>query len=140
MKYAPALSAKREGKYLSDCLKQSPWNCSQPFNLPDKVIIAERPRAKVLAVVRQDAVVGFAQARARPRHHFATVEALRAASNPDGVASSETLERNLFHRSAPEPVCKTSVVNDASVADVDAVVRVERARCDEMRRKWGFGA
>ena len=34
---------------------------------------------------------------------------------------SETLERNVFHWSAPQPMRKAGVVNDAPVADVKAV-------------------
>jgi hypothetical protein len=59
------------------------------------------------------------------------------ASNPDAVAVSEALERSVLHRSAAQSVRKTGVVNDASTADVDAMMRVERARCDETRSEWG---
>jgi hypothetical protein len=124
----------------ADCPKHHSWNTTNTLDLPAAALVAKRPYAKMLAIVRQNPVVGFAQARERSRHHFATIEALQVASNPDDVASSETLERNLFHRSAPEPVCKTSVVHDAPVADIDAVVRVEPTRCDEVRCERRFGA
>jgi hypothetical protein len=59
-------------------------------------------------------------------------------SNPDAASMSETLERNIFHRSAPRSVCRTGVMNDAAIADVDTVVVVERARSDEMRGERRF--
>jgi hypothetical protein len=37
---------------------------------------------------------------------------------------------------APKPVSKARVVNDAPVADVDAVVVVEGARGDEVAGEW----
>jgi hypothetical protein len=61
-------------------------------------------------------------------------------SNPDAVAVGETLERYVFHWSAPKSVSKSSVVNDTTTADVDAMVAVERARGDEMRGEWGLPA
>jgi hypothetical protein len=42
-------------------------------------------------------------------------------------------ERNFLHRSSPQAVSKTGVVNDAAVADVDAVMTVERTWGNEMR-------
>jgi len=53
-------------------------------------------------------------------------------SNPDAAAARETLERNDFHRSAAQPVREARVMNDPTAADVDAVMVVEGARCDEM--------
>jgi hypothetical protein len=110
------------------------------FDLAAPPLIAQRPGAEVLAVVGQDAVARFAQARECALHHFATIEASVLGLNAHGSATRETLERNLFHRSAPQPVCKTSVVNDATIAGVDAVVGVERARCDEVGGERGFAA
>ena len=87
----------------------------------------------MLAVVRQDPIALFAQARTRPFHHLATIEEWQLISNPDFVAMSEILERDIFHRSAPQSAGKAGVVNDAAVADVNPMVTVEPARGDEMR-------
>jgi ornithine carbamoyltransferase len=80
------------------------------------------------AVVGQEVIATFAQSRACPLHHLATIEESPVRSNADLVAMREALERNLFHRSAPQSVRKAGVVNDAPVTDVDAVMRVERPR------------
>lgn len=105
---------------------------TNPFDLRASPFVAQRPRAEVFAVVAQQPIAPFAQPRARALHHFTTIEASLLRLNPDSSAVRETLERNLFHRAAPQPVCKTSVVDDTSIADVDAVVRMEGARRDEM--------
>jgi hypothetical protein len=59
-------------------------------------------------------------------------------SNPDAAALREALERNVLHRSAPQSEGRTGVMNDSTIADVNAVVTVERSRADEMRGERGF--
>ena len=66
----------------------------------------------------------LAQSRARPLHHCATIEAAQIMSNSDAVAMREALERNVFHRSATESVREAGIVDDAPIANVDAVMRV----------------
>ena len=61
-------------------------------------------------------------------------------SNSDAAAVREIFERNVFHRSATQSVAKPSVMNDATVAGVDAVVAVQRARSDEVTGESGFFA
>jgi hypothetical protein len=80
----------------------------------------------------QEPVAGSAQTRDCSRHHLATVEASLPGLNADDSGACETLERNLFHRSEPRPVCDTWVMNEPSIANVDAVVHAERSRCDEV--------
>jgi hypothetical protein len=92
----------------------------------------------MLAVVREDPIVAFAEARACPLNHCATIEGSLVVPYPDRMALSEALKGNVLHWSTPQSVCKAGVVNDTPVADVNAVVRVERARRDEMGRKWGL--
>jgi hypothetical protein len=104
--------------------------------LPAAILSTQRPYTEMLAVVRQDAIALLAQSRARPLHHFATIEELQLMSNPDFVAMREILERNVFHRSTPQSAGKTGVVNDAAVANVNPVVTIEPARGDEMRTEW----
>jgi hypothetical protein len=52
------------------------------------------------------------------------------------MAMREALERNVLHRSAPPTARETGIVNDAPVAHIDAVMRVESAWCDEVGREW----
>src|SRR5215469_11006780 len=92
------------------------------------------------AVVAQDSVAGFAQARSCALHHFATVEAPHVKSYVDFTAASEVLERNVLHRSAPQSVGQAGVVNDSPAADIDAVMAIEQTRGDKMGSQRGFFA
>jgi len=105
---------------------------TKPLDLAAAALVAQRPRTEVLAVVRQDSIAPFAQARARPCHHFATIEEAGAGSDPDLMSAGETFERNLFHRAVPQSARKAAIVNDAPIPDVDSVMLVENARADEM--------
>ena len=75
----------------------------QPLDLGATACAIHTPFAKVLAIVRQDAIAAFAEARTCPCHHFATIEAWPIMSNPDAAAVREIFERNVFHRSANNP-------------------------------------
>ena len=111
---------------------------AKKFHLCAPALAAQRPAAEVLAVVSQQPIAAFAQSRARTLHHFARIELGRIASKSDVAASCEVRERNVLHRSAPPSMREASVVNDATVADVYAVMAVERARSDEVRGDWGL--
>jgi hypothetical protein len=65
--------------------------------------------------------------------HFVKIEGARFVPDLDPVAASESFDGGDFHGSAPQAGCKTGVMNDAAIADVDAVVRVEGAGRHEMR-------
>lgn len=111
---------------------------AKTFDLFAAPLAAQSPVAEVLAVVRQQPIAAFAQTRARTLHHFARIELGRIASNSDAAALCELRERNVLHRSAPQSLREAGVVNDATVADVYAVMAVERARSDEVRGDWGL--
>jgi len=109
---------------------------ARTLDLSAATLTLQRPGAEVFAVVRQEPIAAFAQPRAGACHDFAVIEAWRVMSNPDAAAMSEVRHRNFLHRSAPQPVREAAVVDDASVADVDAMVAVESAWGDEVRREW----
>ncbi len=88
----------------------------------------------MFAVVRQDAIATFTQPRARTLNYFFAIEDSSVVADPDCVAMREALKRNVFHRCAPESACEAGVVNDTAIANVDAVMCVQQAWCDEMRR------
>src|SRR5262249_7237847 len=90
--------SKRALVLAADSAVQDSRNRTQPLDLPTAILVAQRPGAKVFAVVRQDAIAPFAQAGVRPLHHLATIEAHRVVSYSDAMAVSETFERNVFHR------------------------------------------
>ncbi len=110
----------------------------KPIDLLAPALVAHGPCAEVLTVVGQDAIAAFPQARACPLHDFATIEAHCVMSYSDAAALSETLQRNILHRSVPYSAGKPPVVNDTAVADIEAVVAVERPRGDEMSRERRF--
>ena len=111
---------------------------TQPLDLRAAALAAQDPGAEVLAVVRQETIAALAQAGARACHHLLAIETRRIGPNPDTAASRETLERNVLHRSAPESVCEAGVVDDATAADVYAVMAVQRARSDQVCGKRWF--
>jgi hypothetical protein len=61
-----------------------------------------------------------------------------AGSYPDTLASRETSERNLFHRSFAQTMREAGVVNDLAMTDVDSVVQMAPARHDEARTQRRF--
>jgi hypothetical protein len=122
--------------------KQGPSDGTQILDLRAAGFAAQCPCTKMLTVVPQDVVVVFSQARARPLQHFMTIEASVVVSHSHGMALSETFERNFLYRPAPKSVHQTRVVNDAPVANIDAVMAVEGAWRDKVgceRRLLGGG-
>ena len=125
-------------QHCCDRTNERGWYDPKTFHLLAAAFTTHCPRTEMLAVVGQDAVAALAQARACSLHDFATIKAARVASNPYGMAASETLERNVLHGSAPRSVRQARVVNDAPVAGVDPVMCVDRSRGDKVRSEWRF--
>ena len=111
---------------------------AKSLELSTSPLQAQRPRAKMHAIVREDSIAALAQTRARSFHHCEAIKAFRFMSHSDLMAARETFERNLFHWPAPQSVRKTGVMNDTAVADVNTVVAVERTWGDKMRRERGL--
>ena len=104
-------------------------------------VAVQAPFAKVLAVVVENAIAVFAESRARASHDFLRFETFHSMGlDPDVTPTRETLERNFLHRSAAPSSGEAGVMNDAAVADVNAVMRVKRAWGDEMcgKRRFAF--
>jgi hypothetical protein len=123
-----------------DCagrMPDGPGESAKKFDLCAAALVAQHPAAEVLAVVGQHAISAFAQTRPRTVHRFARIKPGGRVSNTHVAATSEFFERNIFHRPAPQSMCEAGVVNDATIADVDAVVIVERPRNDQMAgKRW----
>jgi hypothetical protein len=111
-------------------------NRTEPLHLSAARLVTQRPRAEVLAIIPQDVVAVLAQPRSRTLYHFVAIEASFVMAQPDAMAMGEMFERHFLHWSAPQPVRKARIVNDAPVAHVDAMVTVERTPCNEMRAEW----
>ena len=90
----------------------------------------------MLAVILQYFVVAFAESRASSLYYLTTTEESPIATNADATAIGETLKRCILHWASPNAARKTGVVDDTSVADVDAVMRIKSPRCDQMRAEW----
>jgi hypothetical protein len=112
---------------------------AKTLDLPAATLTLQHPGAEVFAVVRQEPIAELAQSRACACHDFAAIEAWPVMSNPDAAATSEVRQRNLLHWSPSPPAREAAVVNDAPIADVDAVVAVESASGDEVRRERRLG-
>ncbi|MDB6046426.1 MAG: hypothetical protein JWM63_4977 [Gammaproteobacteria bacterium] len=70
--------------------------------------------------------------------HLSDIEVRWRTSHPDPLATCETSERNLFHRSPAQAVRKPRVVNDLATADVDSVTPMVAAGRDEVRTQRRF--
>ena len=78
-----------------DCPDRVPDNerrGAEPFDLFATALITQRTTAEVLAVVGQEPIAAFAQARTRAFHHLAAIERRRFASNPEAAAGIENAE------------------------------------------------
>ncbi len=130
----------REAQSAEQRTREATRTRKEPLDLTAPACPIKTPFAEVLTIVRQDAIAAFAETRTCTRQHFATIEAWPVMSNSDAAAVCEMFERNLFHRSAPQFMAGPSVMNDVTIADVDSMMAVERARGDEMRGECGFCA
>jgi hypothetical protein len=86
------------------CTREAARTGEATLDLAAAPCAIQTPFAEVLAVIRQDAVVAFAQPPARACHDFATNEAWPNMSDPDAAAAREVFERNFFHRSVAQSV------------------------------------
>ncbi|CAG9245603.1 hypothetical protein PCAR4_170126 [Paraburkholderia caribensis] len=101
----------------------------------------QAPRAEVLAVVRQQAIVVFAEARAGAQHGlFGGVLRERMRADGNGVTIGEGFERHFFDGAAMGGLRETCVVNDLAATDVNAVMFVAAALGDQMGTEGGFVA
>ncbi len=95
--------------------------------------ICNRPVRTVLTVVGQQSVGVFAQSGARAADHLPMIEVRRRiGSDPARVAVRETSERNFYHRPSVKAVCESRVMHDLATTDVDSVMLVTTARCDNV--------
>jgi hypothetical protein len=87
------------------------------------VLALQAPLAEVLAVVAQQTVTVFAEARARSTHHFCATEPGDGVdANPGLAPEREASKRNLLHRTSAESAYGGLVVNDESISHIDAVM------------------
>jgi len=111
------------------------------MNLFAAAFAEQAPCAEVLAVVRQQAVAVFAEARAGAQHgFFAGILRERMRAHGDGVTVGKCLERDFFDGAAMRGLGETCVVNDLAAADINAVVFVAAALRDQMGTEGGFVA
>jgi hypothetical protein len=104
----------------------------QAFNLVAAAFVAQDPGAEVLTVVGQQTKTIFTEARTCAFDHLGRVEEPLVVPDQDFMAVSEMLEGSRFHRPTSKSIGKSGVVNDAAVADIDAMMRIESARRHEV--------
>ncbi len=103
------------------------------FYLIAAMFTVQTPFAEVLTVIRQQPVTVLADPGARPMDHLSTREGgWRVGSEPDSAAAGETSERSLFHRPSVQALCESRVVHDLAAANVDSVVQIAVALCDNV--------
>jgi hypothetical protein len=86
----------------------------------------------VLAVVCQQVIAAFTEPRTCPLDDLFKLEAPGVVPNPDLMAMREILEGGVFHRPTTKSAGQTSVVNYAAVPCINAVMRIESARRDQV--------
>jgi hypothetical protein len=89
------------------------------------------PFAEVLAVVGEQAITIFTEARACTSDRFTGVEpGVSPVANLEPSTCSELIEADLFDLSSPD---EPAVLSDRSVAQIDPVMGVARARRNDVR-------
>jgi len=120
-------------------VRQLPRHRPQAFDLIAAMLAVQAPFGEVLAVVGEETIRVFTETRARTTDDFRALESgSLTRPHPDGEAVSEPRKRNLFHRATPPARTEGTVVDDAAIADVDAVMGEAETRRDEMRAQRGL--
>ncbi len=101
----------------------------QAIDLIASLFRMHTPLAEVLAVVRENVITIFANARHRTLNDLCRVEMGRGfGENPQWTSSRKALDRNGFHRPDTQTTLESAVVHDETAADIDTVMRVARPR------------
>jgi hypothetical protein len=96
-------------------------------------VTVQTPLAETLAVVGEEAIAVLADPRARSADHFLTIEAdVLVRSKPESVTTSETCNRNFFHRSPVKGMYEGAVMDDPTATGVNAMVGISKPRRNEV--------
>jgi hypothetical protein len=98
------------------------------------MLAAQTPLAEVLTVVRPQPVAVLTYPGASPPDHLLTLEVGRNMRfDPYRAAAGESSQRNFFDGAPAQPICESRVVHDLAIANVDSVMQISPARCNEVR-------
>ena len=115
------------------------WVRETGLHLRTAVLAEKHPGAQVLAVIAKQPIPVFTQPRANPADRILPGEHRHGMdANENLAAGGEAFERGLFNRTAMQRASEAGVVNDAAVADIDAVMFVTRALRHEVSTRSGF--
>jgi hypothetical protein len=97
------------------------------------VLALQTPFAEMLAVVAQHTIPVLTDPGTGSTDHLRAFEVNQLARpDPGATSTGEVSERNLFHRSPEQVMAEATVVNDLTVADVDAVMGKAESRSDKV--------
>ena len=103
------------------------------LDLRAAVLPVHAPLAEVLAVVCPQAIAVFSETRAGAPNYLFTPQGIAPCGpDPNRIPAGESRQRDLFHRAPVPVISQGGIVNDISATDVDAVVRVAKARGNEV--------
>jgi hypothetical protein len=93
----------------------------------------QAPLAEVFAVVAEYPVAIFTDPGTRTADDFNRIEVVwGAAPNPQRTSTRELIERDLLNGPAMQAPHPARIVNHVSAADIDSMMEVSAARCDDV--------
>jgi hypothetical protein len=97
------------------------------------------PSAEVFAVVGEQAIAAFAEARAGTAGNFiAGVARAGNLRDPDSIPARELRDSRLFHRPPMKPAAESGVMHHFVVTNVNAMMVVAETWSDQMRAKGEY--
>ena len=102
------------------------------------MLTADTPFAKVFTIVCQEAVAILADPQASATDHFVGIEPGRSLqTDPNGAPLRKLGLGNLLDWTSTQPARQAAVLDDASLAYVDAMVGIPATRRDQVRTdRW----
>lgn len=105
----------------------------QCLHLVAAMFAMQTPLAKVFAVVAEYPVAIFTDPGTRTADDFNGIEVVwGAATYPQGASTCELSERNFLNGPAMQATHPAGIVNHVPAADIDSMVKVAPARCDDV--------
>jgi len=112
---------------------------NQLVDLMATMLTADAPFAEVLAIVHQQVIAIFTEPQAGATDHFLGIEPARSLkTDPNCAPLCELGLENLFDWTSAQPAREATVLHDASVAYVYAMVRISETWGDKVcTERWG---
>lgn len=115
-------------EYTHNSQQRTPWVAQQRLHLLAAALTRQAPRAEVLAVVGEKAVIVLSKPRRRAPYDFRLdVPCLRARLDAKAEAVGKTCKSRLFDWAATQEAFEPDIVHHLAVSDIDAMVDIATA-------------